>query len=66
MATFCKTSLGGFNLDLVTDWLIGPDGECEIYFGSLESRVVLEADEAIRALAILESVCIFDATKETK
>lgn len=67
MAIFCKTSHGGFNLDNVTYWEKGTlEKSIRVYTNDGNKHVDLKGDEAMRVLAILDSVCIFDATKESK
>lgn len=75
MATFCKTSQGGINLDAVTDWLINGiynDGEYHdliIFMNAGEQEGFYptshyDGDEAQRLIEILNRICIFDATQE--
>lgn len=79
MATFCKTSQGGINLDNVTDWLVDgeyTDGEKHhviIFFNGSEqgeilnkylSSVHFDGEEADRLIEILEGICLWDTTQE--
>lgn len=75
---FCKTSLGGFNLDNVTQWTRPRPltGVVRVWFtapgdGQDDSSLKqdfceFEGKQAQRVLEILNGVCIFDATKESK
>lgn len=71
MATFCKTSKGGFNLEQVTDWFIDSDGVLFVNLVSSVNRdgsltIPSSCDEAKRLISILEGVCIFDTTQVNK
>lgn len=66
MTTFCKTSQGGFNLDNVTYWEKGVLSKSIRVYLNDDRYVDLVDDEAIRALTILNGVCIFDTTEKTK
>lgn len=68
MATFCKTSQGGINLDNVIRWRDDGNTVYIIFIATDRdvdySHVTLEGDEAKRMLDILNGICIFDATQE--
>lgn len=71
--TLVKTSYGGFNLEQVTNWTMSLSDDClDIWFAAPnndasdgQERCRLMGEEARRALAILEGVCIFDTTRES-
>lgn len=68
MATFCKTSKGGFNLEQVTDWYVSYKTLIIRLSGRREEESVtvpIDDAEGKRLLGILSGMCIFDSTQES-
>lgn len=66
MATFCKTSKGGFNVDHIIKWYWSIDNKNLTLSFAQQEKIILYGQEAKRMQAILEDICIFDSTKEKK